>query len=174
MQTGPRLEMSVAKGWERVFSRVRVVKLSPPLMLIVPSLALASIQKRTRGFSFFPGLSGAVAGAALLVGSLVIALIVFGPLGPPGALVSFWLLGTTGAVMMVSGARPMAFVKPICMKCRLLPVIKEHESIHLSGVPGEAEVWESMRTRHSVRSLSLEGDPAICSFCPIPKRLAGK
>ena len=74
--------------------------------------------------------------------------------------------------MIVCSLRPTAFVKPICLKCRLLPVIEEHEAIHLSGVSSENEVWESMRSRHSVESLSLSGDPAICPFCPIPKRLS--
>ena len=95
-----------------------------------------------------------------------------GVLGPAGLVLSFWLLGTTGLALFAGGVRPLAFVKPICVRCRLLPVIREHEAIHLSGVSAEEAVWESMRTRHSAESLSLEGDPAICSFCPIPKRLA--
>ena len=87
-------------------------------------------------------------------------------------MVSFWFIGTAGVATVFGAIRPTAYVKPICVKCRLLPVIKEHEAIHLTGVGNERDVWDSMRTRHSVRSLSLEGDPSICSFCPIPKRLA--
>ena len=166
--------MGEVEGWRQVFTQVKVVTLTPLLMAVVPSLALAALPKRTRGFSFYPGRTGVVIGAALLGGSAVIGVLVVGTLGPLGAATSFWLLGTTGVLMVANGAKPMAFVKPICTRCRLLPIIKEHESIHLAGVPGEAAVWESMRTRHSVESLALEGDPAICSFCPIPKRLAGK
>lgn len=83
-----------------------------------------------------------------------------------------WLFGTAGALIALSAVRPTAFVKPICVKCRLLPVIKEHEAIHLSGVSSEGAVWDSMRQRYSVENLSLEGDPAICPFCPIPRRLS--
>ena len=74
--------------------------------------------------------------------------------------------------MLASSLTPTAFVKPICLACRLLPVIEEHEALHLSGVASESAVWGSMKARHSVRSLSLEGDPAVCPFCPIPKRLS--
>ena len=103
--------------------------------------------------------------------SLVTGWLLTGPTGILGYLALFWLVGTTGLVMVVSGLRPIAFVKPICTRCRLLPIILEHEAIHLSGVAREGEVWTSMRQRHSVESLKLEGDPKICSFCPIPKRL---
>jgi hypothetical protein len=94
-------------------------------------------------------------------------------LGALGALAFFWLFGSAGVVMVANGVRPSAFVKPICVKCRLLPVIKEHEAIHLAGVESDDEVWEEMRTRHSCESLGLDGDPSICSFCPIPRRLRG-
>jgi len=86
---------------------------------------------------------------------------------------SFWLLGTTGTVMIAGSTKPLAFVKPICTRCRLLPIIKEHEAIHLSGLAAEVAVWSSMKSRHSVESLALEADPSICWFCPIPKRLSG-
>jgi hypothetical protein len=93
------------------------------------------------------------------------------PAGILGGFVSVWFLGTAGIATIVGVVRPTAYVKPICVRCRLLPVIKEHEAIHLTGVTSEKRVWASMKTRHSVESLGLEGDPAICSFCPIPKRL---
>ena len=113
-------------------------------------------------------------GFALLVASLLVGALLAGPTGPWGGVVSFWIFGTAGFVVIASALRPTAFVKPICVKCRLLPIIKEHEAIHLSGVASEGKVWESMRTRYTVESLSLRGDPAICSFCPIPKRLERK
>ncbi len=102
----------------------------------------------------------------------MLARLLWGSLGMLGALLPFWLFGTAGALMMMNGVRPMAFVKPICVKCRLFPVIAEHEAIHLSGVGGEKAVWASMRLRHSKESLKLDGDPSICWFCPIPKRLS--
>lgn len=108
----------------------------------------------------------------MVLASVTIGWLLVGPSGIWGGLAVFWLLGTTGLVMIVSGLKPLAFVKPICTRCRLLPVIVEHEAIHLTGVIREEEVWASMRQRHSVESLKLGGDPVICSFCPIPKRLS--
>ena len=107
----------------------------------------------------------------MAAGALV-GFMLYAPAGVVGTALSVWILGTAGGSIFASSLKPTAFVKPICMECRLLPVIKEHEAIHLSGVASEAAVWGSMRARHSVESLSLLGDPAICNFCPIPKRLA--
>jgi hypothetical protein len=108
----------------------------------------------------------------MMVCSLVIGILLASPAGWWGFVLFFWLIGTAGLAMFASALRPTAFVKPICVKCRLLPIIREHEAIHLSGVAGEKAVWDSMKTRHSVESLSLSQDPTICSFCPIPKRLS--
>jgi len=148
-----------------------VVTLSPLLQVAIPSLLAPTFSKSTRGVSFQGGKSGFALGFVVLFASLDIGWLLEGQAGILGYLALFWLVGTTGVVMMVSSLRPLAFVKPICTRCRLLPVIVEHEAIHLTGVAREAEVWASMRQRHSPESLKLEGDPAICSFCPIPKRL---
>jgi len=145
--------------------------LTAPLQLLVPALLLPSLPKSSRALSLYPARLGFGIGLVLLVASLLVGALLAGPTGPWGGLVSFWVLGTAGIVTIASALRPTAFVKPICVKCRLLPIIKEHEAIHLSGVASEGKVWESMRARHSADSLALRGDPAICSFCPIPKRL---
>jgi len=158
-------------GWETILTGLRVVRLTSLLELVVPALLLPSLPKSTRGLSLYPGRLGLGIGLALLVASLLVGALLAGPTGPWGGIVSFWVLGTAGIVVVASAFRPTAFVKPICVRCRLLPIIKEHEAIHLTGVASEGKVWESMRTRHSVESLALTGDPAICSFCPIPKRL---
>ena len=158
-------------GWASVLNDLRVVRLTAPLQLLVPALLVPSIPKSTRGLSLYPGRLGLGIGIALLAVSLLLGALLAGPTGPWGGVVSFWVLGTAGIVDIASALRPTAYVKPICVKCRLLPIIKEHEAIHLSGVAGEGAVWESMRSRYSVESLALGGDPAICSFCPIPKRL---
>jgi hypothetical protein len=152
--------------------RVRVVTLSPLLRVLVPSLLVPTFSKRTRGVSLHGGRSGLALGSVLLVAGLGIGWLLRGPTGILGYVVALWLLSTTGGAMIASGLRPLAFVKPICTRCRLLPVIVEHEAIHLTGVAREKEVWASMRQRHSVESLKLEGDPAICQFCPIPVRLS--
>jgi hypothetical protein len=159
-------------GWRRVSEGLSVVELSLPVRLLVPSLLVLTLSRSTRGASFYPGKVGLGLGAAVLSASAGLSLLVGRAAGSPGILLPLWLLGTTGVAMMVNGVRPLAFVKPICVKCRLLPIIKEHESLHLAGMARESEVWDSMRARHSVESLGLEGDPSICWFCPIPKRLS--
>ncbi|HYB07127.1 MAG TPA: hypothetical protein VEB87_03105 [Nitrososphaerales archaeon] len=163
---------SPSGGWERIDSEMRVVRLRAPLQLMVPALIFPSLSKATRGLTLFPGRMGLALGALLVVSSAVMGLLLYGPTGPWGGVLSFWLIGTAGVAMLASGLRPIAFVKPICVRCRLLPVIREHEAIHLSGVASERQVWESMKARHSVESLGLKGDPSICTFCPIPKRLS--
>lgn len=165
-------EASAPPDWEQIYRDLRVVRLTVLLQLLVPALIFPSLPRSTRGLTFHPGRTGLALGAVMVVSSGVIGLLLVGPTGPWGAVVSFWLLGTAGVATFASALRPTAFVKPICVNCRLLPIIKEHEAIHLSGVARESSVWASMKTRHSVRSLSLEGDPCICAFCPIPKRLA--
>lgn len=158
--------------WQTVNEGIRVVRLSVPLQVLVPVLAFLSIQKSTRGMTLYPGKTGMGLGILLTSAGVLIGFLLLSPWGVLGAVLSLWLIGSAGVATLAGAVRPTAFIKPICVKCRLLPVIKEHEAIHLSGVASEKAVWDSMRTRHSVASLSLAGDPAICSFCPIPKRLA--
>jgi hypothetical protein len=162
----------VGLGWSGIDSRMRVVRLTTPLQLFIPALIFPSLSKSTRGLTLYPGRIGLALGCIMLAASLAIGILLYGPTGPWGTVLSLWFLGTAGMATLAGALRPTAFVKPICVKCRLLPIIREHEAIHLAGVASEKAVWESMRTRHSVESLSLEGDPAICSFCPIPKRLS--
>lgn len=149
-----------------------MVKITPWLTALVPFFTLASLSKKTRGFTLYPGGGGTALGAALVAAAVAVGYGLYPVTGPAGTALSLWLLGSAGAAVLVASRSPMAFVKPICVRCRLLEVIKEHEAIHLSGVASEKAVWESMRERHSVASLSLESDPSICTFCPIPKRLA--
>ena len=159
-------------GYEAILANLRVVRLTVPLQLLVPTLALPVLSRSTRALSLYPGTRGLAIGLALVIASVLVGVLLAGPTGPWGGVVSVWFLGTAGMTLIASAVRPTAFVKPICVKCRLLPVIEEHEAIHLSGVSSESAVWRSMRTRHSAESLALEGDPAICYFCPIPKRLS--
>ncbi len=165
------LRSPLGDDWQSLEAGMKVIRLDARIGALVPLLALTSLSRSTRGLSLYPGRTGLGLGAALMAASAAIAyaLLFTGPLAP---LVSIWILGTAGCAMVVSSLRPTAFVKPICVRCRLLPVIREHEAIHLAGVSSETAVWDSMRARHSSVSLSLEGDPSICSFCPIPKRLA--
>ena len=150
---------------------MKVVRLDRRVQALVPLLAVASVSRSTRGLTLYPGRGGSALGAALVAASVAIAYELLGT-GVLGPLLAVWLLGTAGVATLLASFRPTAFVKPICVSCRLLPVIREHEAIHLTGVASERAVWDSMKTRHTTKSLSLEGDPAICPFCPIPKRLS--
>ena len=144
------------------------------MQLVIPALIFPSLPKSTRGLTFYPGRAGLALGSALVLTSVVVGVLLARPTGVIGPILSFWVLGTAGVATLVGAVRPTAYVKPICTRCRLLPIIKEHEAIHLTGITSERVVWASMKTRHSCSSLGLEGDPAICSFCPIPKRLSEK
>lgn len=166
------LKAGIPGDWESISTRMRVVRLSAPLQILVPALAVSSLSKNTRGLTLYPGRTGAGLGVALMASSAMVGALLLGPVGIAGPILSAWVLGTSGVAMFAAATTTTAFVKPICVRCRLLPIIKEHEAIHLSGVSREGAVWSSMKTRHSVGSLSLVGDPAICSFCPIPRRLS--
>ncbi len=150
---------------------MRTLNLSIPVRLLIPSLLVTAYPENAIGFSFEGGRWGAALGAGLLGASLGLGALLYPIAGPVGMGLPLWLLGTAGAAIILSSLRPYAFVKPLCSRCRLLPVIQEHEAIHLSGVESDDEVWRSMRSRHSCASLSLDGDPSICWFCPIPRRL---
>ena len=167
-----QVERRERQGQETILPNLRVVRLTVPLKILVPMLLLPTYSKSTRALSLYPGRRGLAVGVALIAASLLAGALLVGPTGPWGGVFFVWFLGTAGMAQIASSFRPTAFVKPICVNCRLLPIIKEHEAIHLSGVSSEGAVWSSMRTRHSVESLALEGDPSICSFCPIPKRLS--
>ncbi len=162
---------ATGSNWEQVARRLRVVTLSSVVQLLIPSLILSTLPRSTRGVSFHGGRAGFLLGCALLVASSAVGWLLWEATGIAGAALVFWLIGTAGVVMMVGSLWPLAFIKPICTKCRLLQIIEEHEAIHLAGTESEEAVWASMRLRHSAESLKLEGDPAICWFCPIPKRL---
>ena len=161
----------VPADWRALEAGMKVVNLDRRLQVLVPLLALTSLSPGTRGVTLYPGRAGVAIGSAVTTASVAVAyeLLSTGLLGP---ILAIWLLGTAGVATFFASLRPTAFVKPICTRCRLLPVIKEHEAIHLTGVASERAVWESMKTRHSVGSLSIEGDRSICAFCPIPKRLS--
>lgn len=152
-------------------AKMTVVSLSTPIKLLVPALLVSAFPLQTRGVSYERGKFGVALGGLLIGGSAVIGWALYAPLGVLGAVIPFWVIGSAGVLLVVNEVRPIAFIKPICVQCRLLPIIREHEAIHMAGVREDAQVWESIKTRHSVESLGLEGDPSICWFCPIPKRL---
>ena len=148
----------------------RVVRLTVPIRLLVPALLFSSLPKRAIGFSFERGRFGAAVGSLLLASGLLVGYLLFPLLGAAGLVASFWLLGTTGAVMLFNSWASLAFVKPLCRGCRLMPVIARHESLHLAGIASDDQIWSMVSKEVSFESLAL-GDASVCSFCPIAKRL---
>jgi len=161
-----------ARKWRGAASGMRTLRLSWSVRLLVPALWVSSLPRNAIGFSFERGIAGGLLGGFLIGASAAVGGLLYPVVGILGLLASIWLIGTAGVLMLATALRPLAFVKPLCSGCRLLPVIEEHEAIHLSGEASDAEIWKLMRTRYSCESLGLSGDPGICWFCPIPKRLA--
>ncbi len=151
---------------------LKVVRLSRFVRFALPPLLVSTLPRSAIGFSFERGMFGTSLGTFLLISSLAIGYTLSKVVGIIAYPVSFWLLGATGAVMIYNSVRrSIAFVKPLCSTCRLLPVIEEHEALHLSGLAREGEVWLQMRERYSPENLWLDSDTGICDFCPIPRRL---
>ncbi|MDG6925661.1 MAG: hypothetical protein JRN09_03815 [Nitrososphaerota archaeon] len=151
---------------------VRFVTLSRLVTLSFPPLLLSSIPKRAIGFSYPSGREGRLLGVALLAMTVTIGYLLSTTLGPLAFALMAWLTGGTAALMLYNstGGR-VAFVKSYCSGCRLRPLIEEHETMHLNGEHREDAVWAEARKKYSYEGLSLGGDPKICSFCPIAKRL---
>ncbi len=146
--------------------------LSSLVKIAIPSLLVSSIPRRAIGFSYPRGREGLIAAAGMLGLTFVVGYALAASVGPLSIFVSLWGFGGTAAVMLYnSTGTGVAFVKPLCSTCRLLPLIEEHEAVHLSGVASEARCWEDARKRYSYVGLGLGSDPRICSFCPIAKRL---
>ncbi len=151
---------------------MRVVTLTALVKIAIPPLYITSLPKNAIGFSFERGRFGAVMGGSLLAAGILLAFLLSRAMGVLAVPLAMWLLGSTSLLMIYNSiARSIAFVKPLCARCRLRPIIEEHEAIHLGGVEEDSQVWFEMKKRHSPESLSLEGDSSICFFCPIPKRL---
>lgn len=151
---------------------VRFIVLTRAMRLALPPLFVSSIPKRAIGFSFPVGREGKLLGGALIGMTGVLGLLLSTVVGPLGYLIAAWVTGGTGALVLYnSSVRGIAFLKPYCSRCRLRPVIEEHETMHLIGEPSEEAIWMEARKKYSYESLGLADDPRICTFCPIAKRL---
>ena len=151
---------------------VKFVVLSTVVKLAFPPLLFSSIPKRAIGFSYPSGGEGRLLGISLLGVTGVLGFLLSTWIGPAGDLVMAWLLGGTAVVMIYNSTScRIAFLKEYCAPCRLRPIIEEHEAMHLNGEASEDVIWQETRRRYTYESLSLEGDPQICTFCPIAKKL---
>ncbi len=151
---------------------VRFVTLSTVVKLAFPPLYLSSLPKRAIGFSYPSGNEGKLLGLTLLGVTTSTGLLLARSIGPLGLLLMVWLTGGTGALMLYNSTQcRVAFLKEYCSSCRLRPIIEEHESMHLHGVRSEDVVWGETMKKYTYDGLSLAGDPNICTFCPIAKKL---
>jgi len=151
---------------------VKFIILSGMVKLAFPPLFFSSLPKRAIGFSYPSGNEGKVLGASLLAATATIGLLLSRSVGPLGFVAMAWLTGGTAGLMLYNSTHcRVAFLKDYCSTCRLRPIIEEHESMHLNGESSEEVVWGEARKKYSYESLSLAGDPEICSFCPIAKKL---
>ena len=153
-------------------SEIRFVVLSRLVRLAFPPLFLSSLPKRAIGFSYPSGREGRVLGLCMLGVTGALGFLLSTSIGPAGDFVMAWLTGGTAVLMLYNSTRcRVAFLKEYCSGCRLRPIIEEHESMHLNGERSEAAVWREARKKYSYEGLSLAGDPNICAFCPIAKKL---
>ena len=106
---------------------MKVVPLTGLVKLAVPALFISSLPRNAIGFSFERGRFGALCGALLFAASLLIAFILSREMGIILALpFAMWLIGGSSVLMIYnSTARSLAFVKPICARCRLRPVLDD-------------------------------------------------
>ncbi len=151
---------------------VRFVVLSTLVKMAFPPLFFSSIPKRAIGFSYPSGIEGRVLGLSLLGVTGTMGFMLSASIGPAGDLVMAWLTGGTAVIMIYNSTRcRIAFLKEYCSGCRLRPIIEEHESMHLNGERSEDVIWGEARRKYSYDGLGLAGDPQICAFCPIAKKL---
>ena len=154
------------------FEGVVVLPLSKLLRLLLPPLLISSLPRRAIGFSFSSGKEGGLLGASLMGVTVLVGFLLSTAIGAFGYLLMAWLTGGTAVVMLYNSSRGrVAFIKSYCSVCRLRPIIEEHETMHLDGEHSEEVVWAEARKKYSYEGLSLAGDPKICGFCPIAKRL---
>jgi len=151
---------------------VRFITMTRLVLLAFPPLFFSSLPKRAIGFSYPSGNEGRALGVALAATTALIGILLYAAAGVPAFLLVLWLTGGTAGLMLYNstGGR-VAFLKHYCAACRLRPLIEEHETMHLAGEPSEEVIWSEARRKYSYDGLSLAGDPRICSFCPIAKRL---
>ena len=151
---------------------IRFITLTKAVRLAFPPLLLSSLPKRAVGFSFPSGNEGRLLGLSLATVTACIGFLLSASIGFPAFLLMLWLTGGTAGLMLYnSTSGRVAFLKHYCSTCRLRPIIEEHEAMHLAGEPSEEVVWSQARKKYSYEGLGLAGDPEICSFCPIAKRL---
>ncbi|MFQ6134940.1 MAG: hypothetical protein ACE5KU_03885 [Nitrososphaerales archaeon] len=148
------------------------MRLSLPILLLVPVLLIRSFPSRAIGFTFVKD-KVTIPIVGLVFTSFILVSMMFSMLvGFYGYLLSFWLIGTAWLVMLVNTATDgLIFIKSGCVYCKLRKVIVHHEKLHLEGIASEREVWCILRKKYKSSPTAEAGGSRICSHCPIPVRL---
>src|SRR5438309_10794986 len=102
MSTISAAEDSNLAEWEMIASKMKVVRLTIPLQLLVPALMLPFLSRSTRGVTLYPGRFGLALGLFMVGSTLVISGLLLGPTGFIGPALVIWTVGTAGIAMVAS------------------------------------------------------------------------
>lgn len=149
------------------------VILSPLIYAILPFIILVSFRKKVLAFTMMKGKSELYVGMALIPASIVIGRAFYFLVGGYSYPLVFWVLGGVGIMMVVHSLSPgLIFVKPMCNACTFLPLIMEHENLHISGIHGEVQVWSRIKEKYDWKK--IRKPQKICPHCPIPGHMQAK
>ncbi len=149
------------------------IVLGPLIYAILPFIILASFRKKVLAFTMLKGKTELFVGIALVPSSLIIGRALYLLIGGYAYPLLLWVIGGIGVMMIVhSLSSGLIFVKPMCNSCTFLPLILEHENLHISGIGGEAQVWSKIQKKYDWQK--LKKPQQICPHCPIPGHMKAK
>jgi len=152
--------------------QTRIV-LGPLIYAILPFIILVSFRKKVLAFTMLRGKTELFVGIALVPASLIVGRALYLLIGGYAYPLLLWVLGGVGIMMIVhSLSSGLIFVKPMCNSCTFLPLILEHEKLHISGIRDETQVWSKIRKMYDWHK--IRKPKQICSHCPIPGHMKGK
>lgn len=140
---------------------------------MLPVIILACYRKRMLAFTMLKSRSELFVGLALVPTSLIVAWAFYFVIGGYSYPLLMWTLGGVGVMMVVhSLSSGLIFVKPKCNSCSFLPLIIEHENLHIAGIHSEAKVWASIKERFNWETVIKP--QKVCAHCPIPGHMQAK
>ena len=143
------------------------------IYVILPFIILASFRKKVLAFTMLKGRTELFVGIALIPTSIIIGRAFYLLIGGYAYPLLFWVLGGMGVMMIVHSLSPgLIFVKPMCNSCTFLPLILEHENLHISGIRGETQVWSKIKKIYDWQK--IRKPQQICAHCAIPGRMKAK
>ncbi len=149
------------------------IVLGPLVYAILPFIILASFRKKVLAFTMLKRKSELYVGLALIPTSVIVGQAFYFLIGWYSYPLLLWVLGGIGVIMVVhSLSSGLIFVKPMCNSCSFLPLILEHENLHISGIRGEAQVWSKIKKMYDWQT--IRKPQKICLHCPIPGHMQAK